>query len=174
MPIAIVRVLAVVSIAVYLVPTGAHLFELSAKLAMSPSEYMTVQGIYRGWAQFGVVIFAAMLLTLLHAVMRRGQRTVFILSLGSLFLPNLRADRFLAVHLSDECPQQQLDRPPRALRSGETTMGVLAQRQCGANLHVTARDRIGGGSRCRPTDPTGRVAPRQTLIVISGICVPDW
>jgi hypothetical protein len=84
MLIIVVRILVVVSVAVYLVPTGAHLFELSAKLAMSPSDYMVVQGIYRGWAQFGIVIFAAILLTLLHAVMRRGQRTVFILSLISL------------------------------------------------------------------------------------------
>jgi hypothetical protein len=84
MLIVVVRILVVVTVAVYLVLTGAHLFELSAKLAMSPSDYMVVPGIYRGWLRFGIAIFPAMLLTLLHAVMRRGQRIVFILSLISL------------------------------------------------------------------------------------------
>jgi hypothetical protein len=68
MLIVVVHILAVVSVVVYLVPTGAHLFELSAKLAMSPSDYMVVQGIYRGGAQFGIVIFA---LCCLHCCVRR-------------------------------------------------------------------------------------------------------
>ena len=36
-----------------------------------------------GWALFGIVIFAAMLLTLLHAVLRRRERTALLLSLAS-------------------------------------------------------------------------------------------
>ena len=42
-----VRVLAIVSVALYLVPTGAHLFELAGKMALSPADYMLVQGLYR-------------------------------------------------------------------------------------------------------------------------------
>jgi hypothetical protein len=64
----------------YLVPTGAHLFELPGKMALSPTDYMVVQTIYTGWALFGIVIFAAMLLTLLHAILRRRERTVLLLS----------------------------------------------------------------------------------------------
>jgi membrane-anchored protein YejM (alkaline phosphatase superfamily) len=79
-----VRVLTVVSVALYLVPTGAHLFELPRKMAMSPPDYMVVQTIYSGWSLFGIVIFAAMLLTLLHAILRRGQRVVLLLSLAAL------------------------------------------------------------------------------------------
>jgi hypothetical protein len=79
-----VRVLMIVSVALYLVPTGAHLFELPGKMPMSPTDYMAVQTIYTGWALFGIVIFAAMLLTLLHAILRRGERVVLLLSLAAL------------------------------------------------------------------------------------------
>jgi len=72
---------AVVSIAIYLVPGGAHFFELANKMAMSQSEYMTVQKIYAGWSSFGVTIVATLLLTLLHTFMVRRDRTAFLLSL---------------------------------------------------------------------------------------------
>jgi hypothetical protein len=71
----------VVSVAIYLVPGGAHFFELANKMAMSPSEYMTVQKIYAGWSSFGVAIVTALLLTLLHTFMVRRDRTAFLLSL---------------------------------------------------------------------------------------------
>jgi hypothetical protein len=80
-----VRVLAIVSIALYLVPAGAHLFELPTKMALSPPDYMIVQGIYKGWALFGIVVFAAMAMTLLYAILRRRERSVFVLSLIALF-----------------------------------------------------------------------------------------
>jgi hypothetical protein len=80
-----VRVLAIVSVALYLVPTGAHLFELAGKMPLSPADYMLVQGLYRDWALFGIVILAAMLLTLLHAILRRDKRIVFNLSLAAFF-----------------------------------------------------------------------------------------
>ena len=77
------RVLTILSVALYLVPTGAHFFELPAKMAMPPADYMIVQRIYGGWALFGIVLFAAMLLTLLHAVLRRAVRSVCMLSLAA-------------------------------------------------------------------------------------------
>ncbi len=40
----------------YLVPTGAHLFEMSGKLALAPAGYMVAQRLYAGWQAFGVVI----------------------------------------------------------------------------------------------------------------------
>jgi hypothetical protein len=73
--------LAVVSVAMCLVPAGAHFFELANKMAMSPPEYMTVQKIYAGWSFFGIAIITALLLTLLHAFMVRRNRTAFLLSL---------------------------------------------------------------------------------------------
>jgi uncharacterized membrane protein len=76
--------LALISVALCLVPVGAHFFEFANKMSMPPSEYMTVQKIYAGWSLFGVVIFAALLLTLLHAFLARNDRTPFLLSVAAL------------------------------------------------------------------------------------------
>jgi uncharacterized membrane protein YvlD (DUF360 family) len=61
--------LAIISVAIYLVPEGAHFFELINKVALPSSAYMTVQKSYQGWALFGIAIAAALLLTLLHTVL---------------------------------------------------------------------------------------------------------
>jgi hypothetical protein len=79
-----VRLLAVVSVALCLLPAGAHFFELTNKMSLSPVEYMTVQKIYAGWSFFGIAIVAALLLTLMHTFMVRGDRTAFLLSLTAL------------------------------------------------------------------------------------------
>jgi hypothetical protein len=52
-------VIAVVSVAMCLVPAGAHFFELTKKTVMSQPEYMTVQKIYAGWSFFGIAVIAA-------------------------------------------------------------------------------------------------------------------
>jgi hypothetical protein len=75
------RLLVVVSIALCLVPAGAHIFELANKMPLSMAEYMTVQKIYAGWSFFGIAIVTALLLTLVHTLMVRIDRTACILSL---------------------------------------------------------------------------------------------
>jgi len=45
--------------ALIVLPGGAHLFELPAKMKLGQSEYFAVQSIYAGWALFSVAIFAA-------------------------------------------------------------------------------------------------------------------
>lgn len=45
--------------AIILIPSGAHLFELPGKIGLERDAYFTVQGIYAGWALFGVPLFAA-------------------------------------------------------------------------------------------------------------------
>lgn len=59
---------AVVLTALALVPGGAHLFELPNKIALPEAQYFVVQSIYRGWALFGAVIFAAIGANLLAAL----------------------------------------------------------------------------------------------------------
>lgn len=61
-------ILAAVSVAIYLVPEGAHFFEMFSKMRLAPNDYMTVQRIYNGWALFGVVILLALACTLGLAV----------------------------------------------------------------------------------------------------------
>jgi hypothetical protein len=75
--------IAVVSVAMCLVPAGAHFFELANKMSMSQPEYMTVQKIYAGWSFFGIAVIAALLITLIHTFMIRSDRTAFFLSLAA-------------------------------------------------------------------------------------------
>ena len=70
-----VRLLAVISVALCLIPAGAHFFELANKMSLSTAEYITTQKIYAGWSFFGVVIIAAIVFTLMHTLMVRAERT---------------------------------------------------------------------------------------------------
>ena len=79
----VLRFVAIASVAICLVPAGAHLFELQNKIGLLPTEYMIVQRIYAGWWLFGIPIIAALLLTALHAAMARSSRG-FLLSLLAL------------------------------------------------------------------------------------------
>ena len=56
----LLRFLAVVLTALALVPAGAHLFEMPNKIGLPRDAYFAVQGIYSGWALFGVVLFGAL------------------------------------------------------------------------------------------------------------------
>lgn len=47
--------------ALILLPGGAHLLELPAKMQLTQNEYFAVQKIYAGWAVFSVAIFAAII-----------------------------------------------------------------------------------------------------------------
>jgi hypothetical protein len=69
-----VHFLALVLTALALVPSGAHFFELPNKIGLPQDAYFTVQGIYRGWALFGVVLFGALLANLLLAIILRRRR----------------------------------------------------------------------------------------------------
>jgi hypothetical protein len=76
-----IQLLLLVLMAILLIPAGAHLFELPGKMALSPGDYMTVQGIYAGWALFGLPIFLAMAVLALHAYLVRRDRLAMWLSL---------------------------------------------------------------------------------------------
>lgn len=64
----LLRLFAIMSVAICLVPAGAHFFELPNKLALSPADYMIVQRIYVGWAWFGVAILAAIAMIFAYTV----------------------------------------------------------------------------------------------------------
>jgi MFS family permease len=66
--------LAVVLTALALLPGGAHLMALPAKIAMPEDPYFVVQQIYRGWALAGVVIFLAIFSNVLAALLTRHTR----------------------------------------------------------------------------------------------------
>jgi len=79
-----VCLLAVISVALCLIPAGAHFFELANKMSLSTVEYMTTQKIYAGWSFFGVAIIAALAFTLTHTLMVRAEHAAFLLSLTAL------------------------------------------------------------------------------------------
>jgi hypothetical protein len=64
---------ALLLVAICLGPAFAHLFELPNKMGLGREDYFTVQQIYRGWALFGIPIFAAIAVTLVLAWMARRQ-----------------------------------------------------------------------------------------------------
>jgi ribose/xylose/arabinose/galactoside ABC-type transport system permease subunit len=76
----LVQFLAIVLTALALVPAGAHLFELPNKVGLAEEAYFVVQGIYRGWALFGIVLFGALAANLALAVMVRRKRAPFRLA----------------------------------------------------------------------------------------------
>src|SRR5262245_58116596 len=78
-----IRLLAIVSVGLCLVPAGAHLFELPNKIGLLPDQYMSVQRIYAGWALFGFAIAAALVLTLAHTLAVRAETMAFRLSLAA-------------------------------------------------------------------------------------------
>ncbi len=79
------RFLAVVLTALTLVPAGAHLFELPNKIGLPRDAYFVAQGLYRGWALFGFVLFGALAanLGLAAALRRRRARVVARLALAA-------------------------------------------------------------------------------------------
>lgn len=69
--------LAIVLGAMAMVPAGAHLFSLAAKMGLAEEPYFTVQQIYRGWALFGIAIFGALFANLAVAILVRRQKVPF-------------------------------------------------------------------------------------------------
>jgi hypothetical protein len=72
--------LAIVLTALALVPAGAHLAELPNKIGLAEDDYFVVQGIYRGWAWFGIALSGALGANLVLAILARRQRAPFRLA----------------------------------------------------------------------------------------------
>ncbi len=82
----ILEFVALVLVAVILVPSGAHLFTLSNRMGLEQEAYVVVQSIYRGWALFGAVIVLALALAAVLAFLRRGEGAAFWFALASAVL----------------------------------------------------------------------------------------
>lgn len=75
----ILQFLAIILGLLALVPGLAHLFELPNKIFLSESDYFIVQNIYRGWALFGTVLIANLLVNVALAVaLRREQASLWL------------------------------------------------------------------------------------------------
>lgn len=70
------RIAALTFTALILIPSGAHLFELPAKIDLDREAYFIVQGIYAGWAAFFMPILGAVAANgILFAALRRHKPT---------------------------------------------------------------------------------------------------
>jgi hypothetical protein len=76
-----VQFLAILLMALALIPAGAHFFELPNKLGLARDAYFTVQGIYAGWALFGIVLVGGLLVNIVLAIMLRHDRPASIFAL---------------------------------------------------------------------------------------------
>src|SRR5262245_46885161 len=81
MALRLVQFLALVLTALALIPAGAHLFALPNKIGLAQEQYFIVQNIYRGWALFGAVLFAAAFANGVLACMLRGRGAPFVFAL---------------------------------------------------------------------------------------------
>ena len=90
------RLAAVLLTALALVPVGAHLLELPNKIGLDEASYLTVQGIYRGWALLGLVLIGALLANLVMALLLRHRPWPFRLALAAALLMALTLCIFFA------------------------------------------------------------------------------
>lgn len=81
MALTVVRFLSLVFAALAMAPAFAHLLELLNKITLSHDEYLIVQQIYRWWALLGIVVFGALVFSLLSTIMVRYQPKRFCLAL---------------------------------------------------------------------------------------------
>ena len=83
MSVRIVQFVAIVVIALAVVPSGAHLAALPHKIGMPQDHYFVVQSAYRGWAWLGLLWLAGLTLGATSAVMVRSQAVPFWSAAGA-------------------------------------------------------------------------------------------
>jgi hypothetical protein len=81
--------LAVILTALALLPGGAHVMSLPAKIAMPEDPYFVAQQVYRGWAWVGVVIFLAIFANFAAAFFTQGNRRRLFAAAGLLIVATL-------------------------------------------------------------------------------------
>jgi hypothetical protein len=67
-----------------LIPVGAHLLEMQAKLSLPRDEYFAAQSLYNGWALFGLAYLGSIicLAALIYMLWGKAQQWLVILSLA--------------------------------------------------------------------------------------------
>lgn len=64
----VLRIISVLFTAIAFAPGLAHLLERKTKMNLSRGDYLTTQQLYAGWALFGIVIFIALIATIIVAI----------------------------------------------------------------------------------------------------------
>ncbi len=87
MGLKVVQFFALLFTALALVPAGAHLLELPAKMALAQGQYMDAQQLYRGWAWLGSFLLLAIVANAGLTVMLRRRQLAFQFAAIAFFLP---------------------------------------------------------------------------------------
>jgi hypothetical protein len=82
----ILTFLALVLAAITLIPLAAHVFEMSAKMKLGRDAYFVVQGLYRGWAYFGIAMAGSLLASLANAALPGDRRDRFLSLFAALMM----------------------------------------------------------------------------------------
>jgi len=82
----IMQFLALLFTALALVPGGAHLFELPAKMALTQEQYVGAQQLYRGWAWLGAFLLLAIVTNAVLTMMLRRRQLAFQFAAIAFFL----------------------------------------------------------------------------------------
>ena len=86
-----IHFVAIILTALAVVPGGAHLAEMPAKMVLDRDAYFQVQQIYAGWALFGIVLIGALAVNLVLALLLwwRGRPFIYTLAAALLLAANL-------------------------------------------------------------------------------------
>lgn len=76
----VVRFFSLLLVGLALAPGLAHVLQLPHKIGLSGQDYLRVQQLYAGWAWLGVVVFGALVATLLLTVLVRARLRQFALA----------------------------------------------------------------------------------------------
>ena len=78
-----VEFLAILLMALALVPAGAHFLELPGKIGLGRDAYFAVQQIYPGWAPFRIVLFGTLVVNVILSALLREDRMAFVFAVGA-------------------------------------------------------------------------------------------
>jgi hypothetical protein len=84
-----VRFFSLLFVGLNLAPALAHVLQMPHKMDLLRDDYLRVQQLYAGWALLGIVVFAALIATLLLTILVRNRLRQFVLAciaLGSLIV----------------------------------------------------------------------------------------
>ncbi len=98
----ILAFLALLFTAIALIPAGAHVFEMSGKMKLGRDAYFVVQGLYRGWAWFGIPIVGGLLASLANAALPGNLRDRLLSLFGAVMIAAALAVFFTYVYPANQ------------------------------------------------------------------------
>ncbi len=103
--VSIVSFAALLLTAIALIPAGAHVFEMHAKMRLGRDAYLMAQGLYRGWALFGVVIAGSLLACVATAALAPTRRERYFSVFAAIMIAASLAIFFAFVYPANQISQ---------------------------------------------------------------------